>query len=122
MKRKISTRTQQGMALLEGLIAILIFSIGILSIVGLQAVNLKQATDAKYRLDASFLANQTVGMMWADRENLAAYAVTDEAVATLPNGKRTVDVDGSQVTVTISWKMPGEAAAHRHVVVAHING
>lgn len=122
MKRMTSTYTQQGMALIEGMIAILIFSLGILAIVGLQAVNLKQAADAKYRVDAGFLANQTIGMMWADRENLGNHVVTDAAVAKLPNGKRTVEVKGSQVTVTISWQLPGEAAPHRHVLVAHING
>ena len=122
MKHPNQYATQHGMVLVEGLIAILIFSIGILSIVGLQAVNLKQAADAKYRVDASFLANQALGMMWADRQNLASHAVQDEAVPALPGGKRTVDVDGNQVTVTISWQLPGEAKAHRHVVVAQING
>lgn len=122
MSRKISTGKQQGMALIEGLIAILIFSLGILSIVGLQAVNLKQAADAKHRVDASFLVNQALGMMWADRANLVNYAVTDEPIATLPNGKRTVVVAGTQVTVTITWQLPGEPAPHRHVVVADISG
>ena len=121
MKFPFHPKPEQGMALVEGLIAILIFSIGILSIVGLQAANLRQANDAKYRVDASFLANQTLGMIWADRENLTAYA-REEAIPGLPKGKRTVDVDGSQVTVTITWQLPGESAPHRHVVVANING
>ena len=122
MKRKISTGAQQGMAMIEGLIAMLIFSLGVLSIVGLQAVSIKQTADAKYRTDASFLANQTIGLMWADRANLESYAVEDEPVPALPNGKRTVDVAGSQVTVTITWKQPGQSAAHRHVVVTQISG
>lgn len=112
---------QEGMALIEGLIAILIFSIGILSIVGLQATSLRYANDAKYRVDASFLANQALGMMWADRENLDAYA-KEEAIPALPNGMRSVDVVDNQVTVTITWRLPGESATHRHVVVANING
>jgi type IV pilus assembly protein PilV len=122
MKRMTSTDMQQGMALIESLIAILIFSLGILGIIGLQAVNLRQSADAKHRVDASFLANQTVGMIWADRANIANHAVVDEAIAALPNGKRTVTVTGSEVTVTITWQQPGEPAPHRHVVIAHING
>lgn len=122
MKTKLHFGSQQGMALIEGMIGILIFSLGILSIVGLQAANLRQATDAKYRTDASFLANQTLGTLWADRENIGAHAVTDESVDTLPSGKRTVSVNGTEVTVTITWKLPGEKAAHRHVVVAQIVG
>ncbi len=52
--------------LLEALISILIFSIGILAIVGLQAASVKMSSDAKYRSDASLLANQLVAQMWAD--------------------------------------------------------
>ena len=122
MKRMIATDMQQGMALIEGLIAILIFSLGILGVVGLQAANVKQAADAKHRVDASFLANQTVGMIWADRANVANHAIVDEVLPTLPTGKRTVTVTGSEVTVTITWQQPGEPAPHRHVLIAHING
>lgn len=120
MKVTFQHESQRGMALIEGLIAILIFSIGILSIVGLQAANLRQAAEAKYRTDASFLASQTLGMIWADRSNLKDS--TGEKVESLPNGKRTVKVVGDQVTVTITWQLPGEKAAHSHVVVAQISG
>jgi len=56
--------TQRGSMLLEALISILIFSIGILAIIGLQAASIKMSSDAKYRSDASFLANQLVAQMW----------------------------------------------------------
>lgn len=65
---------QRGFALVEGLIAILIFSMGILALVGMQAAAIKTSTDAKYRADASYLANQVIGQMWADRANVANYA------------------------------------------------
>ncbi|OIQ86357.1 hypothetical protein GALL_317980 [mine drainage metagenome] len=55
--------TQAGSVVLEALIGILIFSMGILAIVGLLAASTKSAGDAKYRLDASQLANQLVGQM-----------------------------------------------------------
>ncbi len=113
---------QRGIMLLEGMIAILIFSFGILAIVGLQAVTVKQTADAKYRTDASFLANQSLGLMWADRSNLAAHAVEDETLDSLPNGKRTIEVAGSQVTVTITWQMPDETITRNLTVIAQING
>ncbi len=56
--------SQKGVMLLEALIAILIFSMGILAIVGLQASSIKLASDAKYRSDASLLANRLIGQMW----------------------------------------------------------
>lgn len=121
MKQAKLPDAQRGMMLLEGLIAILIFSFGILAIVGLQVSTLRYTTDAKYRADASFIANQSIGTMWTDRNNLAAYAKT-ETLSELPSGTRTIAVAGNVVTVTITWKLPGQAAAHQYKVVAHING
>jgi type IV pilus assembly protein PilV len=56
---------QRGVMLLEALISILIFSLGILAIIGLQAASIKNAGDAKYRTDASLLANGLIAEMWA---------------------------------------------------------
>jgi type IV pilus assembly protein PilV len=50
--------------LLEALIAILIFSLGILSLVALQATSIQLTSDAKYRTDATLLANRLIGQMW----------------------------------------------------------
>jgi len=61
-----STSKQRGSMLLEALISILIFSVGILAIVGLQANAIKMSSDAKFRSDASMLANQYVALMWSD--------------------------------------------------------
>ena len=59
---------QSGVMLLEALIAILIFSLGVLGIVGMQASAVKASRDAKYRADAGLLANELIGqMMSSDR-------------------------------------------------------
>jgi type IV pilus assembly protein PilV len=58
--------TQQGSVLLEALIAFLIFSIGILGVIGLQATTINNTLDARYRTDAAFLANQIIAQIWAD--------------------------------------------------------
>jgi type IV pilus assembly protein PilV len=70
---KYAYSSQRGSMLLEAMIAILIFSLGILAIVGLQAGAVKLSSDAKYRSDASLLANQIIGQMW----------VSDRTAATL---------------------------------------
>lgn len=68
MMQTQSARRQTGYMLLESLIAILVFGIGVLGIVSLYAASVKNAGGAKYRSDASFLANQLIGRMWvADR-------------------------------------------------------
>ena len=122
MHRRISLDQQRGMMLVEGMIAILIFSLGILAIIGTQAIAIKQTSDAKYRVDASFLANQAIGAIWTDREDLEGHEVTDEAVSALPNGKRTIEVDGNQVTVTITWQVPNDTVVRSFSTVAQING
>jgi type IV pilus assembly protein PilV len=58
MKAKPSATTQKGAILLESLIAMLIFSMGILALVGLQAAMVSNTSDAKYRSVASYLAQQ----------------------------------------------------------------
>lgn len=122
MNNKKSLDQQGGAMLLEGMIAILIFSLGILAIIGLQAASLRQTTDAKYRVDASFLASQRIGEMWTNRAALASFQVTDQPVASLPNGKRTVAVVGNQVTVTITWQVPGEPTVRRYSTITNISG
>lgn len=70
-------QTQQtGSVILEALIAILIFSIGILALVGLQATAINNVADAKYRSTAGFLANQIIGTVMAtSQSNISASGV-----------------------------------------------
>ena len=71
---KMMNNRQRGSFVLEALIAILLFAIGVLAIVGLQAASIKNAAGAKYRTDASLLANQVIGQMWIDDKSNAALA------------------------------------------------
>jgi type IV pilus assembly protein PilV len=59
---------QAGAYLLEALIGILIFALGVLGIVGLQAASLRTSTDNSLRAEAVFAASQLMGQMWADVE------------------------------------------------------
>lgn len=71
------------MMLLEGLIAIFIFSLGILAIVGMQAVATKQVTDARYRSEAALLVDDLFGMMWtSDRDPLQLKAKFESPAVT----------------------------------------
>ena len=69
MDAKRTKSKQIGSVILEALIAILIFSLGILSLVGLQATAISTVSDAQYRSTAGFLADQMVGLIWATRQN-----------------------------------------------------
>jgi type IV pilus assembly protein PilV len=133
-------KSQQGVMLLEAMVAILIFSIGIVAVMGMQAAAIAQVTQAKFRTDASYLANQIIGKMWVDMPNVPSYvsagyagrSAWDTVVAnSLPNGNATITVagtaapagaPGATVTVTINWKLPEEAVWHKFTTSTLIIG
>lgn len=134
------TRQQQGSVLLEALIAILIFSMGILAIVGLQATAIRSVADSQYRLEASFLANRIVADMWADVTNVPNFAYpggsapaltawADDVTALLPGAAGappTIEIagdatNGYTVTVTLFWQAPGDSSRHNLTTMAYIN-
>jgi type IV pilus assembly protein PilV len=124
-------RAQEGVMLLEALVAILIFTLGIIAVLGMQSASILQVSQAKYRTDASYLANQIIGKMWGDRGNLDAYTTAgasvrsswdDVVAATLPNGSATIarTPNTGLVTVTVQWRAPDETNNHRYVAAANI--
>ena len=114
---------QQGVVIIEALVAILIFSMGVLAVVGLQAAMIKNTTDSKFRGDASYIAQQRVALIWTDSANIATYAeVATDISTTLPSGTRTTTITGtSQVVVTVTWQQPGKDV-HNFTTAANING
>ena len=62
-------RAQSGAYLLEALIGILIFSFGILGIVGLQAQAIRFTNDSEYRAEAVYLANSLISQMWTENQS-----------------------------------------------------
>jgi len=127
---------EKGVMLIEALVGILIFSLGILALLGMQATAMRATIDAKYRSEAGFLANEIIGAMWVDRANLANYstancagdatcnawltrvqALLPQSVANAP----TIVISGQQVTVTVRWQRPGDSTVSNHVAVATIN-
>lgn len=131
---------QTGVVLLEALLAILIFSLGILALVALQATAIKQSTDAKYRSEAALLANDIIGQMWVGDRTIATlqanfnspggatyYTWKARVSGLLPgvaSNAPTINVDAQGiVTVTIFWIAPSEpagTAAHQYVARAQI--
>ncbi|MGB4811548.1 MAG: prepilin-type cleavage/methylation domain-containing protein [Methylophilaceae bacterium] len=110
--KKNALHDQQGVVLLEALIAILLFSIGILSLVGLQANMTKNTTSTKFRGDASYIAQQRIGAMWANPASAATLVESSTAITALPGGLRTVTNPSPNVfQVTVGWTEPNETPA-----------
>lgn len=135
-------RAAEGFALLEALIAVLIFSLGVLGLIGFQAVSIQQSADARQRAEATFIANTFEGDLWGKNASVinscngkTITAVTstpcvstwNTRIGTLPDGQVVITVDSTntdKVTFELSWKLPGESsssARHKYVHVAEIN-
>jgi type IV pilus assembly protein PilV len=124
-------KSQAGVMILEAMVAILIFSLGIIALMGLQANSIAQVSQAKYRTDAAYLANQVLGRMWLEpianpltvyqSPGYAGRAGWDTLVASsLPNGQGNVAVNGNAVTVTITWRQPEDPTVRRFLAVETI--
>jgi type IV pilus assembly protein PilV len=125
-------KASRGISLIEVLVAMTIFSFGVLGMLGMQARAISYFSDSKYRTDAALLADALINDIWVNRANLANYAYAGGAVpapvqpwlaevqATLPKGGATVAVLGNQVTVSVNWQPPNAPAAHQHTEIATI--
>jgi type IV pilus assembly protein PilV len=122
-KQHVMINSQSGMVLIEAMIAVLIFSIGILGIVALQAAMIKSTAQSQYRSTAQYIAQQMLGQMWADPLNIANYY--NYVCTELPNGNcSAAPVAGGipgEVTITITWQPPGDVQ-HNYVMSATVTG
>jgi type IV pilus assembly protein PilV len=129
----------RGSILLESLLAIVIFSVGLLSLLMLLSTALVEVGNARYRSEASLLAADLIAEMWTGDRSVASlqarYAVTtseayqrwqQRVAAQLPGvteliNSPTVSVDADRsVSITLSWQGPGQAHAHSLLATARI--
>lgn len=108
--------------MIEVLIVIVLFSFGLIGMVGLQARAVQFSVSAEDSNRAALLANEIASAMWnANTVNLRAATVTawntavgNAAARGLPNGVGTVTVVGNVATITITWRAPYEEASVSH--------
>lgn len=123
-------KQQGGFALIEVLIAILIFSFGILGLVGLQAATINNSVSAEDRSRAALLTDNLVAMLWsksklvnrscdllcaADGGNAKDYANWQSNVkAVFQAGKGVATLDAGNpalVKISITWTAAAKTAA-----------
>ena len=115
---------QHGVALLEVLVAMLIFSIGLLGLLGLQARAISLSTDAEDRNRAALLANEIASTMWTTRSvsGIATGAgsawqtrVADVSKDGLPDAQLTVtpDATNNSADILITWRPASRADTNR---------
>ena len=132
LSMRLECRRQRGFMLIETLVAILIFSIGVLSLVGLQATSVRLSSGAKYRSDAALLVNELIGERGRPTASPPTCRPSSTPVprstrrgrppssAALPTSAASapsvVVANDGQITIDIFWKAPNEDGtepAHR---------
>ncbi|WP_394790033.1 type IV pilus modification protein PilV [Rhodoferax sp.] len=111
-----------GFAMIEMLVSLLLFSMGVLGMVAMQAKASTYAVDAEDRTRAAMLADEIVATMWAEKSaapsTLTAWAarVQDSTASGLPNASSTVVTATATgiTTVTISWKSPSKLSSSKN--------
>jgi type IV pilus assembly protein PilV len=136
-----STRKNQtGSFILEALISVVIFAVGLIALVGMSAQAINQISQTKYRNDASYLASELIGSLWVSASPPNAFdydAWTARVQAALPGGDASVgdppddpdDLDckdpgagkptGTRVCVKITWT-DKENAVHQYLTTTEI--
>ncbi len=126
----------RGVVLLEAIVAILIFSIGVTGALLLVATAVRENGAALYRAQAALLIDGAIADMWTgDRSHTgiatryAANATTfkewsTRVAATLPGvagSTPTVLVSpDNTITITVRWREPGKTAFHELVTVTRV--
>ncbi len=140
-RRLMPPRRQDGVSLIEALIAAVLLAIGLLGTIGLQARAYSALSDAGMRAEATIAADKLIGVMSTDPSHLGDYALDEdeepgERLATwyaetrshIPGAEITVSVDEgtspdpSEVVVSIAWQRKAGELANRHEVRAFISG
>lgn len=109
-------KPQGGMTLIEVLVSILIFSFGILGMVGLLARATQFSVDAEDRNRASLLANELAAAMWTaggvDKVPAAVTTAWQDRVSKpdqggLLNGEGILAINNGVATIEVRWRAPG---------------
>jgi type IV pilus assembly protein PilV len=130
---------QKGVSLLEGLLSIVLFSVGMLSLLMLLSTSLVETGNARYRSEASLLASDLIGQMWTGDRSLTALRkrFTETTSDDYQRWLRTVHdrlpgTDGThnlpaitiddhrKVQIVLYWQAPGDGKKHQLLTMATI--
>ena len=135
---RIARRLERGASLIEGMVAILIFSIGILGLMALYSASIKNTTDAQYRSEASYLVNSVIAKMrlhdagnvttdFASPDGaqylqwLADIAAANVALPGMGANPPSIIFIGRQATVTVFWQARSDGGIRRHMVETQLD-
>lgn len=115
---------QHGFTMIEVLVALLVFSVGVLGLVGTQATAVRMATDARDRSSATFLADQLLArMLISDPATAASFAHRATGTTTCtPSGTASANAIVTGWLAEVAAQLPNAAATAQQVVVDATTG
>jgi len=117
--------SQSGVALIEVLVSILLFSLGILGLIGLQARAISLSVDAEDRNRAALIANDIATTMWTQRTIAIDPAAGTPSWNDRASNPQAGGLPGGTVTITavaattntadilITWRSPQRSASEQ---------
>ncbi len=125
----------RGSALVESLLALVVFSVGLIGLLVLLSAAMKESGNAALRSEASLLAADLVARMWnGDRSPQALQARFGDpgqgeyrdwlqrvqsslpGITAAANQPQLDIADDRRITLTLRWQAPGDRLAHELVV------
>ena len=121
-------RRGRGISMIEVLVVIVLFSFGLIGVVGLQAKAVQNSVSAEDFNRAAMLANEVASVIWTNQSVILApatiaswnTAVADPTGRGLPNGQGTVTVAANVATITITWRAPHDPVGSNRNYVTHV--
>jgi type IV pilus assembly protein PilV len=123
-----AARRTRGVSLIEVLVVLVLFSFGLIGMVGLQAKAVQNSVSAEDSARAALLANDIASTMWANSTvSLTSTVVSDwntrvaDATARgLPNGAGTVTVASGVAIISVTWRAPHEPSGTVHTYTTQV--
>jgi type IV pilus assembly protein PilV len=125
-----ASQRRRGFLLLEVVVALLLFSLGLVGMLRLQARASQLSVDTEDRSRAALLANEMVASIWAQRTltvdaaTLLAWQtkVSTPSAGGLPGGAGTVDnTDPQLAIIAITWiPVAGKAEVGQHQYITKV--
>lgn len=111
---------EQGFTLIEVLVSVLVFSVGVLGMVGLQATAVRLATDAQQRAEATFLADQLLArMLIADPATAASFAHhPDGTTRCAPTGPASANAAVTEWLADVTATFPQASSDEQQITVS----
>jgi type IV pilus assembly protein PilV len=127
-KRPTARQRQNGIALIEVMVSLLIFSLAVLGLVAMQGRAVSYAVSAEDRSRAALLANEIVTAMWLEGTTLPSTLSTwtsrvqDATVSGLPSATTDVSTDATTgiTDVKITWHPPSKASTETSTYLTQV--